>query len=1225
MLNMMLLGQVVIQRDGKPAERFRSQTEIALLVYLGHSGQTHGREALAEILWPGRTTRQGLTNLRTALARLQPHLDAELIVSRKSLAYRPEARPYIDSVRLQTELQEFGSLSAPADVAQMGQTLRRYQGEFLAGFYLPGAAPFNDWAVVENERLRQLAIASYQRLIPLALAFPATDDPAATQEAVQRWLDLDPFNETAHSYKMRLLADSGQATAALNHYHRFVNFLAAEIGVEPTATLLNAAAQIRADLRSTHLTAVAVSPFWSSDEIIEGRGDPPLADAILRQLPLIGRAHEIQQLVKAYRRAGRKRLQVAVVSAQSGMGKSRLAAEFLNWVGSAGADVLQGQAFESAGGSPYQPMIDALRERLERENAPEDVVDDIWLAELSHILPELRARYPDLPPTADGAASTQSRLFEAVARLGLALAARQPLVWLIDDLQWADAATLDLVHYLIRRWQKEAAPILLLLLVRQEATSQPTTLADWLRRLARATDLLALHLSPIKDADLRQLIIYLAGEKAPGTARLSAWLAQETGGQPLVARETLKFLDEQGKLVWLDKNGGNGRLDPLATLANVTTLDAQELRPDSNGVINGVANNVILARLEKLSAAAADLLAAAAVIDQGSTFHMLRQTADLDERVGLNALNELLAAQLLQATTDPSRPFVVFHDLIRETVYAKLSQPQRQRLHDRALMSLAPAGNSPALLAHHAVSAHQWPAAFHYSLAAGEAAKAVYALATAVEHFEAALNRLRQKQAVEEEAVVQRLFLQLGRSYELQFQLRKALAIYEEMTTWAVNCRCQAMELAALIARCGALSLPYDAYDAEQAAELMQQAVPLARARGDLKAEAQLELIQVQLHKYGDGQLAPALAHAQTAVSLARQAGQNEQLALALINLASLDASSGQLERAESSLKQAEQLFRAANHQPKLQDVFHSLAMIRLGAGRFAEALTYLDQANQVNEALNSPTEQLALIGTRNVVHLIRGEYGRVLTSLQPLLESHETEIVARVRVESQQQLAWAYGEIGAYDEGVKHCQRAIADHKGIERNGRVPAFAILALLLIAQGQLAEAALALAEGLAYFDLQQIIPGWWWESPSILLAQATLALAQGDPARARQIAGQLLRKYDELKLRHLKPEVLTFQARVMRALGNDKSAQDLLTEALALADEMGARRGLWATCWALGELKAGQGEWVAAARLRARGREEALFVAEQIDETAYKAVFLDRSDVQQVVGEPLTPG
>ena len=771
MLKMMLLGQVVIQRDGKPAERFRSQTEIALLVYLGHSGQTHGREALAEILWPGRTTRQGLTNLRTALARLQPHLDAELIVSRKSLAYRPEARPYIDSVRLQTELQEFGALSAPADSAQLYQTLRLYQGEFLAGFYLPGAAPFNDWAAVVNEHLRQLVVAGYERLIPVALASPAADDPATIQEAVQRWLDLDPFNETAHSYKMRLLADSGQAAAALSHYHRFVNFLAAEIGVEPTATLLDMAAQIRADLRATSQTTTAVSPLWPSGEMIAATADPPLSDSVLRQLPLIGRAHEIQQLVKAYRRASRKRLQVVVVSAGSGMGKSRLAAEFLNWVGPVGADVLQGQAFESAGGIPYQPLIDALRERLEQENAPEDVLNDIWLAELSHILPELRARYPDLPPTAGGKTSSQSRLFEAVAQFGLALAARQPLLWLIDDLQWADVATLDLVHYLIRRWQKEAAPILLLLLVRQEAVIQPAAVTDWLRRLERATDLMRLHLAPIKNTDLRQLIIYLAGEKAPGAARLSAWLAQETGGQPLVVRETLKFLDEKGKLVWLDKNGGNGRLDPLATLANVATLDAQELPPVLNGVlngvINGVLNGVILARLENLSEAAASLLAAAAVIDQGSTFQMLRQTANLDERVGLNALNELLAAQLLQATTDQSRPFVVFHDLIRATVYAKLSHAQRQRLHDRALMALAPAGNSPALLAHHAFNAQQWPAAFHYSLAAGEAAKAVYALAPAVEHFEAALNMLRQKQALEEEAIVQRLFLQLGRSYEI--------------------------------------------------------------------------------------------------------------------------------------------------------------------------------------------------------------------------------------------------------------------------------------------------------------------------------------------------------------------------------------------------------------------------------------------------------------------------
>ena len=119
-------------------------------------------------------------------------------------------------------------------------------------------------------------------------------------------------------------------------------------------------------------------------------------------------------------------------------------------------------------------------------NAPEDLLDDVWLAELSQLMPELRARYPDLPlPLMGDAHFVRARLFEAMALLGSALAARRPAVLALDDMQWADTDTLDLVHYLARRWKEIGAPILLLLAVRQEAYAAEAGLREWLAGLER--------------------------------------------------------------------------------------------------------------------------------------------------------------------------------------------------------------------------------------------------------------------------------------------------------------------------------------------------------------------------------------------------------------------------------------------------------------------------------------------------------------------------------------------------------------------------------------------------------------------------------------------------------------------------------------------------------------------------------------------------------------------
>ena len=110
---------------------------------------------------------------------------------------------------------------------------------------------------------------------------------------------------------------------------------------------------------------------------------------------------------------------------EPGIGKTRLADEFCRWAAAHGADILRGRAFAVHGSVPYAPIVHALRYRLERENAPDDLLADVWLTELGRLLPEVFDRYPDLPHrTADGVGS--SNLFEAVARLVHGFAQRHP-------------------------------------------------------------------------------------------------------------------------------------------------------------------------------------------------------------------------------------------------------------------------------------------------------------------------------------------------------------------------------------------------------------------------------------------------------------------------------------------------------------------------------------------------------------------------------------------------------------------------------------------------------------------------------------------------------------------------------------------------------------------------------------------------------------------------------
>ena len=158
-----------------------------------------------------------------------------------------------------------------------------------------------------------------------------------------------------------------------------------------------------------------------------------------------------------------------------------------------------------------------------RKTRPDDLLGDVWLAELSRLLPELRERYPDLPPPTPDETLARTRLPEAVVRLGEALAKRQPVVIFIDDIQWADTASLDLLHYIGRRWAENQTPLLILLTLRSEALLTTPALGEWLANVERDLPVSRLRLGPITVEDTVQLVEKLAGWHVGSVRRCSTF------------------------------------------------------------------------------------------------------------------------------------------------------------------------------------------------------------------------------------------------------------------------------------------------------------------------------------------------------------------------------------------------------------------------------------------------------------------------------------------------------------------------------------------------------------------------------------------------------------------------------------------------------------------------------------------------------------------------------
>jgi predicted ATPase/DNA-binding SARP family transcriptional activator len=227
-LELSLLGTAVITLKGERVDRQVPAKSQALLFYLAVTGQVHSRNRLAGLLWGDKPEASAKANLRKALSTLGPMFGDVLIITRQTVAFDRDSDYWVDVEAFESALAENEPASKSLDPWREAVAL--YRGEFLAGFSLRHALEFEEWVLLERERLRQLAIHGLHRL---SEACRVRGEYAAAIEYTGRLLALEPWQEEAHRQLMTLLARNGQLSAALAQYETCRRVLAEELGVEP--------------------------------------------------------------------------------------------------------------------------------------------------------------------------------------------------------------------------------------------------------------------------------------------------------------------------------------------------------------------------------------------------------------------------------------------------------------------------------------------------------------------------------------------------------------------------------------------------------------------------------------------------------------------------------------------------------------------------------------------------------------------------------------------------------------------------------------------------------------------------------------------------------------------------------------------------------------------------------------------------------------------------------
>ena len=423
-----------------------------------------------------------------------------------------------------------------------------------------------------------------------------------------------------------------------------------------------------------------------------------------------------------------------LISGEAGQGKTTLVAEASRAAFDGGSCVLFGHCEQDLA-TPYQLFVEALGHFV--AHAPEEqLLTHVAThgSELARLLPALASRIPDLPPSkATDTDSERYLLFAAVNGLLTMVSQHQPVLLVLDDLQWADKGSLLLLRHIMATDQ----PMRLLIVgtFRDSELSQTHPLLDTLAALRRQDRVSRIELDGLDDSGVVAFMEAIAGYTLDDAAiTLAHAVYRDTDGNPFFVSELLRHLSETG-FIYQDATG-----------RWVTDHSLEEMTLPSS------VREVIGARVGRFGPEAGRVLSFAAVIGRDFDLELLSMATDRSEDDLLDILDAASHAALVREVADAQGRFVFVHALIQHTLYEDLGPTRRARAHRRVAEALEGiCGDRPGPrvgeLARHWLGADQpidLVKALDYSRQAGDAALDALAPADAVRHFANALELCRR-------------------------------------------------------------------------------------------------------------------------------------------------------------------------------------------------------------------------------------------------------------------------------------------------------------------------------------------------------------------------------------------------------------------------------------------------------------------------------------------------
>ncbi len=911
---------------------------------------------------------------------------------------------------------------------------------------------------------------------------------------------------------------------------------------------------------------------------------------------LIGRAADLTALHVLVDQAKRGEGQVALISGEAGIGKSRLVAEAKAYAANQGFLLLQGNCFQADRAFPYAPFLDLLCSCFSG-SSPQTRHHDLapFAQELSQFLPDVTPLIPEstplLVPSAADPQQEKRRLFVLLLHFFTQQTTHQPLLFIVEDLHWSDDTSLELLLYLARGCRH--LPILFVLTYRSDEVSPELRhcLAEFdrehlaqdfsLKRLARA------------DVDAMLQAIFAMHQAAHTGLVESMYLLTE--GNPFFVEEVLKSLIATGEIA--SKDGVWER----------TLLFGTHTRSPS---IPRSVQDVVYQRTKQLSTPARQVLTLAAVAGRRFDLTILRQVMHADESHMLVLMKELVAAQFV--TEEAADQFSFRHALTRQAVYSELLAGERRTLHRTIAETIEQRAFPSSILdaqlvdlAYHFYEGGIWSKAFEYGQRAGERALILYAPRAAIEHFTRALGALKHLASTPPATLLRAR----GQAYETIGAFEQARSDYEHALSIAQQNQDGIMEWQCLLD----IGFLWAGRDYAQAGHWFRRSLDRAQVLADPKLHAR-SLNRIGNWLVNTGRAADSLQTHQEALAMFEALQDSQGMAETIDLLGMANGIYGDMVNAVEQYERAIALLRAlSDHQGLISSLTTRAAYACPGWAETTYSVCEQPEhcSRDITEALNLARQVESLVSQAYVEWIAGGVFASFGELGRGLAHAQESLRIA-TEIKHAQWLSATYFTLGRVYHLLLEANLAVqaletglrlaSDTGSAWWIGNITAY--LARAYVLQGALPRAEAALKVVMPREQPPANAPerrmSWAW---------GELALASNEPEIALGIADRLLASAPGAARAQPIPWLLKLKGEALGALSRREEAIQALEEATQGALARQERPLLWQLHRVLGRQYQYLKQEDLAQRNFTSARQEIASLARTIDDVYLREHFL----------------